>query len=219
MDNRPACSIAYEPSAGKFLVCVLDDGSVHLRNNSSRRVSVIQVEGAINVAVSSDGRTIAIGCLDGLVRLWDWKTRSIVRSLEGFPGPVKLLAFSWSGSSIVGCSGETLKKLHVSEDSVRPMAITSTPKEVSSIAVGSFKGSEFIMGGLEDGTVQLWSLKHGDLMQTIEIHHGPIISINANPAVNMFVTASQNEARLCESLLSTACYGLMAIPTVGRYNM
>src|SRR5205085_9561886 len=61
------------------------------------------------VAYSPDGGRIASGSRDGIIRVWEARTRKILLSLAGHAGGVRSLAFSPDGIHLV--SGGTDKKV------------------------------------------------------------------------------------------------------------
>src|SRR5512137_1344605 len=57
------------------------------------------------LAFSPDGRRIASGCNDGLVRLWDTVTGSLIDEFSGHTGEIRSITFSPDGAYLV--SGST----------------------------------------------------------------------------------------------------------------
>ena len=212
MTDKGTSSLAYEPVAGKYLVCVLDDGSVCMRNNSSRRVFEIQNEGATSVTFSPDGRTVATGSVDGLVRIYNSKDRCLLRSLAELPGCVESLMFSPSGSRIVGCGGNMIKSWHVSEEKIHTIDFIGHRDAVRGLAVDRDGDARWVLstGHAEDGAVNIWALCNGvfvgELAKVVNTayHNGPVISIDFCNKIRIFATAARDEVRLCEYLNMTS---------------
>src|SRR5207302_1682595 len=67
---------------------------------------------AVNAcAISPDGRLLATAGQDKSVRLWDTRTRQVIRTLEGHTGPVRAVAFSKDGRTLATGSDDNSAKL------------------------------------------------------------------------------------------------------------
>ena len=66
-----------------------------------------------SVAYSPDGKTLASGCKDTFLKLWDARTGKLLRTLTGHTGRVESLAFSPDGKTVAtgGGGGDTSVKL------------------------------------------------------------------------------------------------------------
>src|SRR5262249_18708921 len=51
-------------------------------------------------ALSPDGQLLAIGSVDGILRLWDWAAAKEVRQLATLPLPIHTVAFSRDGKTL-----------------------------------------------------------------------------------------------------------------------
>lgn len=66
--------------------------------------------GVTSVAISPDGRLVAAGSLDRMVRVWDTQTGHLLEKLEGHKDSVYSVAFAPDGKSLVsGSLDRTLK--------------------------------------------------------------------------------------------------------------
>ncbi len=68
-------------------------------------------DGPCSVAFAPDGRTVAAGCADGTVKLWDEATGAKRATLQGQKGYVLSVAFSPDGRSLAGAFDGNLVKL------------------------------------------------------------------------------------------------------------
>ena len=106
-DSRHFTSIAYLPS-GNLAVSWFDGGTTIWNPSSGRRVKRFDVGGPA-VAVSPDGRTLAVGQLSGDVALIDVRTGTVGRMDSRRAGPVGDVVFTPDGRTLItsGTDGQT----------------------------------------------------------------------------------------------------------------
>ncbi|KAJ7735739.1 WD40-repeat-containing domain protein [Mycena metata] len=169
--------------------------------------------GVTSVAISPDGRYVAAGSLDTIVRIWDAQTGALVERLRGHRDSVYSVVFTPDGLGVVsGSLDKTLKYWDVSG-----LGATKTKKEAG-VAVKdttgdkctmNFKGhkdyvlsvavshdGQWIVSGSKDRGVQFWD-RTGVVHSMLQGHKNSVISIDLNPTGNLLATGSgDNLARI-----------------------
>ncbi|KIM37214.1 hypothetical protein M413DRAFT_279528 [Hebeloma cylindrosporum] len=158
--------------------------------------------GVTSVALSINGRWVAAGSLDTVVRIWDVETGKLVERLTGHTDSVYSIAFTPDGKGLVSASlDETLKYWDVSGLSERPseckMDLKSHKDFVLCVAVSN-DGAWFASGS-KDHSVQFWDARTGIVQCVLQGHKNTVISTDFSPTGNVLATGSGDfHARICE---------------------
>jgi WD40 repeat protein/class 3 adenylate cyclase len=106
-DSRHFTSMAYLPD-GTLAVSWLDGGTTIWDPNSGRQLKHFDVGGAA-MAASPDGRTLAVGEVNGEVALIDVQTSEVRRTAQHDAGPVTDIVFTPNGKTVItsGTDGQT----------------------------------------------------------------------------------------------------------------
>lgn len=177
--SGPVGSVAYSRD-GKRVVTGSEDGTVRIWDpQSGEMVRMLRgkVGGQPEVALSPDGRTIAVGRLarhePAAIELWDGLTGKRLRALKGDPDTGTFLVFSRDGKILAG-GGE---KLGVRLWEVRTGRLLRTLPAGAPIAflpAGGSSGTPGLLAcyGRRDG-VDLWDASTGRLKRTLRPGGGP----------------------------------------------
>ncbi|KAJ7083245.1 WD40-repeat-containing domain protein [Mycena epipterygia] len=172
--------------------------------------------GVTSVAISPDGRYVAAGSLDTVVRIWDAATGALVERLRGHRDSVYSVVFTPDGRGIVsGSLDKTLKYWDVSglaakspkkeggKDAVSvpadkvgqcTMNFTGHKDYVLSVAVSH--DGQWVVSGSKDRGVQFWD-RQGIVQCMLQGHKNSVISIDLNPTSHLLATGSgDNLARI-----------------------
>jgi WD40 repeat protein len=175
----------------------------------SRREQILLLTNAEvgSLAFSSDGKTLAGGCMDGRLELWDVATGRETRTLPGHSSWVPDIAFSSDGKMLASASADHTARLW---DVVTGQSTTlhGHLNEVWAIAIAP-NGRTVVTGTKKDGLVRLWSTipePQEPTSQTLpktlrgELPPGPLspdgkafLAVYADRTVELWETASLKE--------------------------
>ncbi len=101
--------VALAPDAATFAAADLGRGTVSIRHaRTGKKLATLPGHSAevLAVAYSPDGRFIAAGSADGLLRVWSASSRTLVHLTRAHRGPVFAVRFSADGSRLATLGGD-----------------------------------------------------------------------------------------------------------------
>jgi WD40 repeat protein len=145
-----------------------------------------------SAAFSPNGKTIAAGCSDGTVKLWQISDKKLIKTFRGHMGIVSSVSFSPNGTVIAsgGLDG-TIKLWRVSNgERIRTLVDEYNTSGICSVAF-SPKATTLVSGEL-NGRVKLWYASQGKVKtEDIGIPRGPGWSTAFSPDGNLLALGTK----------------------------
>lgn len=146
-----------------------------------------------SVAFSKDGRMLASGGSDFVIKLWDIPTGKEVRTLTGHLASVVALAFSPDGKLLAsrGKDEETVK-----------IWVLATGAELKSVKGGSDARIQFSPDGRSlvvassDGFIKLWSVGSGAELKTLQAEGPDVVSVVFSPDGKLLASLDTDAIKL-----------------------
>ena len=134
------------------------------------------------VAFQPEGKLLATGSSDGLVRLWDGATAAEIDTLRGHTDAVVGVAFSPDGTALASASFDGTARLwHVATR--RPWGVLRGHRGLVMCLAFSNDGSLVATGGI-DGTVRVWDPEVRDYHRTLAGHKSWVNCVAFQPGGN-----------------------------------
>jgi len=137
-------------------------------------------DNVLSMTFAPDGKTLAAGYHNQVIRLWDPEKAKIITELK-YPGPVSALAYSQDGKTLAASGysgagkiviydtvkGQELRQFGPKEGTVLPsIACIAFSPDGRTLATGSF-----------DGIIRLWDAVTGDKLKELEGHQHVVYAL------------------------------------------
>lgn len=147
-------------------------------------------KGVRAVAFSFDGKILASGGGDKVIKLWDTITWKEISSLTGHSDAIQAIAFSPVEKTLVSTASDSIKLWKLDTDDEITFPASDSPWSVSFDANG-----QFIASGSLQGTLTLWNVTTGQEVSHFSAHTrlSTVHSITFSPNGQFFATGSSDK--------------------------
>jgi WD40 repeat protein len=181
-------AITFSPD-GKIMAAAGANGTVKLWDLAGNALATFSGHEAqvMSVAFSDDGQRLASGGEDGSVKLWNVKNGELVRTLQAnsgvlgvrFVGNERIVAAKEDATiQIWDTEGNSENTLQGHSDSVLYLEVSPDGETLASAS--------------QDGTINIWNLTYGTLLQTLEGHEASVSEASFTQDGQTLVSTSQD---------------------------
>lgn len=147
-----------------------------------------QICNVYSIAYSPDGKHIAAGYNNNLIRIWNIQTGAMERSMSGHSGIVWSVAYSPDGSLLISGSADRTIKCWDPKTGQLIRTLSGHSSTVSFVTCNT--NGVYIASGSTDKTIRFWETSSGKLLQTLSGHTDTIASITYSQSGKFVASAS-----------------------------
>ncbi|KAJ1976534.1 general transcription repressor [Dimargaris verticillata] len=137
-----------------------------------------------SVCFSPDGKYLATGAEDKLIRIWDLASKRICHTLRGHEQDIYSLDYSQDGRVIVSGSGDRTARLWdaTTGTGLFSLAIDDLgPKDAGVTSVAISPDGRYVAAGSLDRMVRVWDAQTGYMLERLEGHKDSVYSVTFTP--------------------------------------
>ncbi|MCI0705795.1 MAG: WD40 repeat domain-containing protein [Planctomycetia bacterium] len=194
--ERAATQIEFNPNSTLLASGSLRDESVLVWDVKTEKVVATldgHTKGVWTMAFSPDGTKLAVGCGDGIIRLWDVKTGKAT-TLKGHTDLTHTLTFTADGKTLLSANSDnTIRRWNLATEKAEVIPLKHTA-EFRSMAF-SPEGSLLATGDAKSDIV-LWDVATGKVIETFKGHTGWVSAITFSPDGKTLASAGEESIKL-----------------------
>jgi WD40 repeat protein len=168
--ERPGHNLTFSPD-GKWLASSsMSTSSVRVWSLAGKSYVTLQChDEPWALSFAPGGKTLAVGCEDGDIVLWDWASKKETRRLKGHDMAPNAIAFLPDGKTLLSAGGgdQTIRRWDV-ETGKSSVASIKQPAQFLSMAFSPDRKT--VASGDKDGGVKLWDAQTGASVAVLKGH-------------------------------------------------
>jgi WD40 repeat protein/serine/threonine protein kinase len=139
---------------------------------------------------SPDGKWIASGGFDLVVKVWDVKSTRLLQTLRGHGDAIYSVAFNHDGSRLVSASNDASAK--VWDPLTGELVLTLRGHGTALNGVAFSPDDRRLVTTSQDGTLKIWSSEAKQESLPVRVHQGPVTSVEFHPDGRHVLSASSD---------------------------
>jgi WD40 repeat protein len=153
---------------------------VNFQNTAlAKSVFAETLSSVLSVAFSPDGKLLATGDVDGLIRLWQVADGQQLLTLKGHTGWVWAVTFSADGNTLASGSNDTSVRLW---DIAEGYCIGALHGHTSGVWSVSFSpDGNTLVSSSQDSSIRLWDVSHDNCLRVLHGHRGGVWAVTFSP--------------------------------------
>lgn len=175
---------------GNYWAACFTTGEVRVwQMGSNTLYAIMQAHSnASALAFTSDGRTLASGGRDTLIKLWDVESKTLLRVLTGHTSYVNSLDFSPDGQILASSDAEGI--IHIWDVSTGASLKTIAVSHEAVFDIHWHPDGRLLAGACSDHAVHIWDTQSGERVQTFSGHKQYVITVKFSPDGMWLVSGS-----------------------------
>ena len=145
-----------------------------------------------SVSFSPDGKTIASGSYDKMIKLWNVVNGKDLLTLSGHQAAVTSVSFNPDGKTIASASRDKTIKLWNVADGKELRTLSGHQAAVTSVSFNP--DGKTIVSGSGDKTIKLWNVANGKELRTLSGHQAAVTSVSFSPDGKTIVSGSEDNS-------------------------
>ncbi len=174
-------SLAVATWAGDVGIWDLNRSDLRLLGNAGR-------VGAL--AFSSNGRLVATGGRDGIVRLWNTETGVLEKQLQGHTGQVNDVHFSRDGRLLASTGHADTVRIWDVTTGIEKQTFRHESWPVNAVSLEP--GGRKVASGDAEGTISIWDVETGEREKALLGHTGSMTSLVCSPDGRVLISGSRD---------------------------
>jgi len=141
-----------------------------------KNINLIHNSNYVNsIAISYDDKYIVSGHNGNIIKIWDFKTGKLLKTLGGGDGRITSIAISNNNKYIISARNYNTIRIWEFKTGKLLKVLTGHTYFIESIAISH--NNKYIISGSYDETIRIWEFKTGKLLKTLTGHTSLILSI------------------------------------------
>jgi WD40 repeat protein len=143
----------------------------------------------LSLSFAPDEQTLAVGCTNGNVELWDTTRGQRLKTLEGHTGPVHSVQFSVEGQLATSGDDATVR---VWEPATARQLWSGKHQDTVLALAFSADGKRLASAG-KDKTVKVWQVSKGDELVSLVGHKSEVFAVAFSPDGRTVATGGKDK--------------------------